>query len=172
MPCPYSCNNTEGNGPPRPVTIEEIRMMIHDMNEPYSVSDAEIEQAIKFGTIIGKVEYNVSIDPKTQYPATDLDAYIISLLAVIQLLENITIQIRGGGGGNGGNGGVNGASSSGACGGAVYNAFIDSISEGGSSISFMSLGDIQSILDRKREELERLKIGKWGCAIYVTTGNY
>ena len=98
MPCPYSCNNTEGNGPPRPVTIEEIRMMIHDMNEPYSVSDAEIEQAIKYGTIIGKVEYNVSIDPKTQYPATDLDAYIISLLAVIQLLENITIQIRGGGG--------------------------------------------------------------------------
>ena len=103
MPCPYSCNNTEGNGPPRPVTIEEIRMMIHDMNEPYSVSDAEIEQAIKFGTIIGKVEYNVSIDPKTQYPATDLDAYSVSLVAVIPLLENLPIQLRGGAGGNGGN---------------------------------------------------------------------
>lgn len=170
MSCPYSCNNTEGNGPPRPVTIEEIRLMIHDTNEPYSVSDAEIEQAIKYGTIIGKVEYNVSIDPKTQYPATDLDAYIIALLSVIQLLENITIQIRGGTGVGGGGSGGSGAS--GACGGAVYNAFIDSISEGGSSISFMSLGDIQSILEKKREELERLKIGKWGCAIYVTTGNY
>ena len=65
-----------------------------------------------------------------------------------------------------------GGQTGGQCSGASYNAFIDSISEGGSSISFSSMGDIQSIIDAKLEELEKLKIGRWGCALELSFGNY
>lgn len=163
-----NCNNFDGNGPPRAVTISDIRMDLNDTVEPYSMSDEMIQKAINDATIVARVEYDICIDPKLNLPCTDLDAYIIEQLAVIRLLRNHLIQIHGGSSMIGSADGQTG----GQCSGASYNAFIDSISEGGSSISFSSMGDIQSIIDAKLEELEKLKIGRWGCALELSFGNY
>ncbi len=156
---PFENNLLEGNGPPTPVSISDVRMIIHDTVVPYTISDAEIAATIKTAMISAKYSYNICVDSATGYPATDIDTYIALLITVIQLLENYTIRVKGGSG-------------SGQCSSAGYVAFVDSISEGGSSISFLSFGDLQTILETKRAELDRLKLSRWGCAIRVTTNNY
>lgn len=170
MTCPYECKPKDGQGPPREVSISEVRMRIHDMKEPYAVSDDEIRMRIRDATLMARVMFNIEIDPSTGFPATDLDALFVALLASRELLQSYMIQISGGSSsGSGESGG-----GAGGCGGAsfAHNNFIDSISEGGSSISFSSISDLQNNIDKISEQLEQLKIGRWGCAIYVTTGNY
>lgn len=151
--------SSDGIGPSRPVNKSEIRIMIHDTILPYAIPDEELNLAIKQAIIVARSEYNVYIDTTTGYPATDLDEYIIMLLAVVKILENYTIRIKN-------------MSSNGQCSSAGYLNFIDSISEGGSSLNLLSFGDLQTMIESKKTELENLKISRWGCALHVTAGNY
>ena len=169
MVCPTNCA-PPGKYEPTEVTIAQIRMRLHDTDpNNYAFSDDEIKMRIDDAIITGSMTFGVVIDDKTGWPATKIDWLITSLLTCKGLLQSFAIRLGGTGAGSSG-----GASTSECSGGGSFThlAFIDSLSEGGSSISFASIGDIQGVVDKITEEIEQLKISRWGCALYVSTGNY